>query len=94
MKHNVYFDGAIQSLRYTNGEREVSVGVMSPGTYHFSSEVAERVEVLSGCLEFSLDSVISKRLVISGEAYDVPPETSFCVSCNESVAYICYFAGK
>ena len=56
MKHTLYFDGNVQSIRYRQANGDVSVGVMAPGNYRFSSDLAETVAILEGTLMFSLDT--------------------------------------
>jgi purine/pyrimidine-nucleoside phosphorylase len=90
IKHNTYFEERVQSLRFPASENELSVGVISPGTYSFSTASAERVKILSGSVEFSPDGGPS-RAVQEGESYEVGPGSSFVVACSEYVAYICSF---
>jgi purine/pyrimidine-nucleoside phosphorylase len=94
MKHTLYFDGDVQSLRFKEGAHEMSVGVMAPGSYSFSSVSAESVEILSGSVEFRLESCSASRVISQGESYQVPPNTSFQIGCAEHVAYACHFINE
>ncbi len=91
MKHNIYFDGQVQSLRFPSQGIDVSVGVMAPGRYTFSTETDERVEILHGRVNF-VSGAGEERLVIAGESYSVAAKSSFDVSCSDFVAYLCSFA--
>ena len=41
MKHNIYFDGKVQSLGLTTEEGNATVGVISQGTFTFSTSSEE-----------------------------------------------------
>ena len=54
MDHRVYFGGQVQSLRFQSGLKDASVGVINPGEYCFSTESAERVQILTGSVQFRM----------------------------------------
>jgi uncharacterized protein YaiE (UPF0345 family) len=89
VKHNVYFEAAVQSLRFDDGSHDISVGVIVPGEYAFTAEDAEHVEILAGSAE--VDLLGRTRAVAAGGTYDVPPGATFKVRCREHVTYICHF---
>ena len=47
LKHNTYFEGAVQSLGFERNGLRASVGVIVPGEYHFGTGAAERMTVTS-----------------------------------------------
>ena len=64
MKHNVYFDGKVQSLGLATAEGNATVGVISPGKFTFSTSTEERMAVTSGTLKVKLpgkDWVVIKK---------------------------------
>lgn len=54
MKHNVYFEGNVQSLGLNTPEDYATVGVISPGKYTFSAEFEEHVYIVSGNIKVKL----------------------------------------
>ena len=90
MKHNIYFDGQVQSLGLTTAEGAATVGVISPGKFTFSTSSEERMIIISGTLEVKLpgkDWVAMKN----NTAFIVPANTSFDVEATADVSYICYY---
>jgi uncharacterized protein YaiE (UPF0345 family) len=91
MKHNVYFDGRVQSLGFDGPGGAASVGVIATGTYSFTTTGAEQVIVLSGSLVVRLPGE-DWRSVHAPGAYVVPAATTFEVSASADVSYLCRFA--
>ncbi len=89
VKHNVYFDGKVQSLGFNLEGDYTTIGVIAPGTYRFSAELEERVAVLIGYLTVKIGEYW--REVRPGQGYLVPKGTSFDVRTEEYVAYVCYY---
>ena len=87
IKHNVYFEGQVQSLGFNRTEGYTTLGVIIPGTYRFSAEMEEHVTLIKGRLMVRIGE--SWREVVAGEAYCVPRGTRFDVQTEEHVAYIC-----
>jgi purine/pyrimidine-nucleoside phosphorylase len=90
MKHNVYFDGNVQSLGLTTAEGTATVGVISPGKFTFSTSSEERMVIISGTLEVKLpgkDWAAMKK----GAEFIVPGKSSFVVEAKADVSYICYY---
>ena len=46
---NIYFDGKVisHSLITQEGDK-ITVGLIYPGEYHFNTDLAERMEIISG----------------------------------------------
>jgi uncharacterized protein YaiE (UPF0345 family) len=90
MKHNVYFDGKVQSLGLNTAEGNATVGVISPGKFTFSTSSEERMIVTSGTLKVKLpgkDWVVMKK----NTEFIVPAKASFDVEADTDVSYICYY---
>lgn len=90
VSHNVYFDGKVQSLGLDTVNGKATLGVMKKGTYTFSTNSPEKMVVISGYMEVKLQGAILKKYV-EHEEFDVPAHSSFEVSCNTDVAYLCYY---
>lgn len=87
IKHNVYFEGNVQSLGFTEDGYDRTVGVVVPGDYDFG--VASRKETMK---------VITGALVINGIAYF--PDDAVCVihagekisiSATTNSSYLCSY---
>ena len=93
-KANIYFEGRVVShtLRFVDGSRK-TLGLVYPGEYHFSTDAAERVELM----------LTLRRPAVSRSARDpgsrvacrekrcrneLPPGASFCPRCGTRVTPI------
>jgi uncharacterized protein YaiE (UPF0345 family) len=90
IKHNVYFEGNVQSLGLATAKGKATVGVMKKGSYTFSTSSAEEMIVIAGVLSVSLDGINFKNYS-ANEQFDVAANASFDVRCEADVAYICYY---
>jgi uncharacterized protein YaiE (UPF0345 family) len=90
MKHNVYFDGKVQSLGLTTEEGNATVGVISQGKFTFSTSSEERMIVTSGTLKVKLPNQNWKAMGRNAE-WVVPANSSFDVEADTEVSYICYY---
>ncbi|WP_442591602.1 pyrimidine/purine nucleoside phosphorylase [Pedobacter sp. AW31-3R] len=88
--HHTYFDGKVQSLGLDTPKGKATLGVMKKGTYTFSTSSPEKMIILSGKLEVLLkDSAY--QTYTENQEFDVAAGTSFEVSCDADVAYLCYY---
>ena len=90
MKHNVYFDGKVQSLGLSTAEGNATVGVISSGKFTFSTSSEERMIVTSGTLKVKLPDQNWKTMGRNAE-FIVPANSSFDVEADTDVSYICYY---
>jgi purine/pyrimidine-nucleoside phosphorylase len=90
MKHNVYFDGRVQSLALETKDGPATVGVITPGRYSFSTEFQERVVVTTGALKVRLPQE-DWQIVAAGESYVAPRQCSFEVEAEADTSYVCYY---
>ena len=90
MKHNVYFEGKVQSLGLTTTEGSATVGVISPGKFTFSTSTEERMVVTSGILKVKLPGKDWVPMNKNTE-FIVPAKASFDVEADSDVSYICYY---
>lgn len=93
LKHNTYFNDAVQSIGFERNGLKATVGVIAPGEYHFNTAAAERMTVVSGTLRARLAG--SEWLTYGmGTAFEVPANSGFDVQAvGGSAAYLCEFLG-
>ena len=89
MKHNIYYKEKVQSLGFELNGKYISVGVIEPGSYKFSTEHYEIVTILEGAITVKINYETSR--VDKGGSYEVEKNKEFEVSCEDPVAYICYY---
>jgi uncharacterized protein YaiE (UPF0345 family) len=89
LKHNAYFDGNVQSIGFERLGRRMTAGVIAPGEFHFATDAAERMTVVSGELEAKVGD--SWRVYPSGTTFEVPGKSGFDVRAGGPVAYLCEF---
>lgn len=90
IKHNSYFDGKVQSLGLLTKQGKATVGVMQPGKYKFGTSTRETMVIVSGELNVNLHDS-EWKIYHAQESFNVESGASFYVSCEEDVAYICYY---
>lgn len=92
-KANVYFDGRVISHTILSAEgSKRTLGVIFPGTYHFGTEAAERMEVTDGACSVVLDGAEAGHTYAGGEAFDVPAKSGFTISVEGGICqYVCSF---
>lgn len=90
IKHNKYFDGKVQSLGFNNELANMTIGIMEPGEYEFSTELHEKMEIISGTLEVKIpgEEIIEVK---DGKHFEVEAKQVFKVFAKTEVAYICYY---
>jgi hypothetical protein len=87
LKHNVYFEGNVQSIGFERHGRRMTAGVIAPGEYHFGTDAAERMTVVSGELEAKIDG--EWRQYPTGTQFEVPAKGGFDVRARHCAAYVC-----
>ncbi len=91
-KHNTYFEGNVQSIGFSQNGADKTVGVIDAGTYHFGTNAPERMTIVSGSAEVTLDGQTEAQTITAGNAFEVPGNSGFtiCVA-NDATAYLCEF---
>ena len=92
MQVNRYFDDQVLSLGFENSNGQSSIGVMTPGSYEFSTSQDERMVVISGALVVQRQSDPEPVLYSDGEEFHVPRDQSFSVEVTEPTAYLCEYS--
>jgi len=92
-KANIYFDGRVVShtVLPPDGSKK-TLGLIYPGTYHFGTDLAERMEIVSGSCEVRLDGGKHTIPYAVGSAFEVPAKSGFDITVHEGICeYICSF---
>src|SRR6058998_3470048 len=92
-KANVYFDGKVIShtLLLADGNRK-TLGLIYPGSFHFGTKAAERMEIISGNCRVKIDGSENWNDYGAGMAFDVPADSGFDIEVAEGICeYVCSF---
>jgi uncharacterized protein YaiE (UPF0345 family) len=92
-KANIYFDGRVvsHSIVFPDGSKK-TLGLIYPGEYHFGTDKAERMEIVSGRCEVRVDGCEARSTYSGGQIFDVPAKSGFDISVGEGICeYICSF---
>ncbi|MBL6749389.1 MAG: pyrimidine/purine nucleoside phosphorylase [Nevskia sp.] len=93
LKHNSYFDGAVQSIGFERNGLRATVGVIGAGEHRFNTAAAERMTVVSGCLRARIGGQ-DWALFPAGTAFEVAANSGFDVlAVGGPAAYLCEFLG-
>ena len=90
LKHHLYFDGQVQSLGFERHGRQMTVGVIAPGEFHFGTDAGERMTVVSGELAIRKGEA-EWQIYPAGTQFEVAPKSGFDVRAAEPTAYLCEF---
>ncbi len=91
LKHNSYFEGKVQSVGFERNGRRATAGVIDAGEFHFSTDAAERMMVVSGELWAKLPGETAWRPFPAGAVFEVPAKSGFDVKAAGASAYLCEF---
>jgi purine/pyrimidine-nucleoside phosphorylase len=91
IKHNSYFDGKVQSLGFERNGRKQTAGVIDVGEFHFNTDAAERMTVVSGEIEAKLPGNADWRAYPAGTCFEIPAKSGFDVRVRTPAAYVCEF---
>jgi purine/pyrimidine-nucleoside phosphorylase len=92
-KANVYFDGKVvsHSVLFADGSKK-TLGLIYPGSYHFGTDAAERMEIVAGACKVTLDGQAAAKNYGAGEYFDVPAKSGFTIEVGGGLCeYICSF---
>ena len=94
-KANVFFDGRVVShtILLPDGSRK-TLGLIYPGQFHFGTDKAERMEIVSGACTVKLDGQKSASAYAAGQAFEVPAKSGFDIAVASGICeYVCTFLG-
>jgi len=92
-KANVYFDGNVVShtVLLADGVKK-TLGLIRPGSFHFSTGAPERMEIIAGACSVTLDGAGTAQDYGAGEAFEVPGKSGFTVVVHGGLCeYVCSF---
>jgi uncharacterized protein YaiE (UPF0345 family) len=89
LKHNTYFEGAVQSVGFERHGRRMTVGVIAPGQFHFGTDAPERMTIVSGEVEVKTGDVW--RTYAAGTTFEIAGKSGFDIKASEPAAYLCEF---
>ena len=92
-KANVYFDGNVVShtVLFSDSSKK-TLGLIRPGSYHFGTDAAERMEIVAGSCKVTLDGQTAVQTYAAGTYFDVPAKSGFTIEVSAGIAeYICSF---
>ena len=92
-KANVYFDGNVVSHTVLFPDQsKKTLGLIRPGSYHFGTAAAERMEIVAGGCAVTLDGSADTTLYGAGTHFDVPANSGFTIAVSAGLCeYICSF---
>lgn len=92
-KANIYFDGKVVSHTILLPDRtKKTLGLIFPGTFHFGTSQAERMEIVSGDCEVKLDGQSDRKIYAAGDSFEVPANSGFDIEVKQGICeYICSF---
>ncbi len=94
-KANVYFDGKVvsHSLLLPDGGKK-TLGLIYPGSFHFNTDKAERMEIVAGRCRVKLDGQSKWQEYAAGQGFEVPSKSGFDIEVITGLCeYICSFLG-
>ena len=92
-KANVYFDGKVvsHSILFPDGSKK-TLGLIYPGKFHFGTDKAERMEIVTGSCAVKLDGQTAVNRYGASESFDVSAKSGFDIEVESGICeYICSF---
>lgn len=93
LKANVYFDGGVIShtVLAEKGQRR-TVGVIRPGTYHFTTDAPERMDIIAGACRVKLAGQQDWKTFSAGDTFNIAGKSAFDIAVDAGLAeYLCTF---
>lgn len=91
-KANIYHDGKVTSRTIISPAGEMkTLGVMLPGTYRFSTQASEVVDIIQGHCRVKLAGDQAWETYEAGQSFDVPGNSHFEIEVTELLDYVCHF---
>lgn len=90
---NVYFDGKVVShtVVLADGGKK-TLGLIYPGSFHFGTQAAERMQIVAGDCRALLDGQSEWKPYSAGSEFRVPASSGFTIAVESGIAqYICSF---
>ena len=93
LKANIYFDGGVVSHTITaGGGPRRTIGLIRPGTYHFTTDAPEQMDIIAGSCKVKQAGESSWKNYAEGSTFSIPGKSSFDISVEKGLAeYLCTF---
>jgi len=92
-KANVYFDGKVVShtILFGDGSKK-TLGLIYPGSFHFSTGAPERMDVIAGSCRVKLDGQSEWHDYVAGTYFEIPGQSGFDITVDAGLMeYVCSF---
>ena len=91
-KANIYYEGQVTSrvVIFADGSTK-TLGIMLPGEYEFSTDVAEIMEILAGDLEVLLPGSDEWQVLSGGDVFEVGANATFGLKIKTVTDYCCSY---
>ncbi len=78
----------------TPGGEKKTLGLIYPGQFHFGTQKAERMEIVSGTCMVKINGQTESREFGSGTFFEVPSDSGFDIEVRTGICeYVCSFLG-
>ena len=90
---NIYFDGKVTSrvVKLSDGAVK-TLGIMMPGSFEFSTEQHELMEITAGEMDVLLPGNTEWKRIHGGESFEVAANSSFKLEVKSVVDYCCTYS--
>jgi uncharacterized protein YaiE (UPF0345 family) len=92
-KANIYFDGKVVShtiISAAGGKK--TLGLIYPGSFHFGTAAAERMEIVAGSCRVKRDGSTTWNDHTAGQTFEVAANSGFDIEVKSGICeYICSF---
>ena len=89
---NVYHEGRVTSRTVITPQGEMkTLGVMLPGTYRFSTQAPETIDVTQGHCRVKLADQQQWESYQAGQSFSVPANSHFEIEVVNLLDYVCHF---
>lgn len=92
-KANIYFEGKVVShtVLFADGSKK-TLGIIYPGSFHFGTAAAERMQIVAGQVRARLDGDNEWKSYGAGSEFRVAANSGFDIAVENGTAeYICSF---
>lgn len=91
-KANIYHEGRVTSRTVVTAAGEMkTLGVMLPGTYRFTTQAPESIDVTQGRCRVKIADRAGWQEYQEGESFEIPANSHFEIEVNELLDYVCHF---
>lgn len=92
-KANIYFDGKVVSHSLTRADgSKLTLGLIYPGSYHFGTAKAERMEIVAGVCHVVVNGQSASNDYSAGDCFEIGANSGFTITVKDGICeYICSF---